>query len=234
MRPKAREAAREAPPAEATNAVSEDALREGAMEGALTAVGRLGYRAASVRAILEYSGGHRAQFYRAFESKEDCFEQAYSIWIERLGVNLLQAAATATGWTAAVGAALTNLFEFVGERPFVARALFVEVHVAGGGALAKHEEAVERLATALDSVRGQVDPDRAPPETTGIFVVGGIEACVCEALGAGDPSRIWDHLPELMHFAVGSYLGKDAAEEELEDAKAFLERRRTKLGSEAR
>jgi AcrR family transcriptional regulator len=226
--------AREPLPVAVDSTDADAALREGAMEGALNAVGELGYRGASVRAILEYSGGHRAQFYRHFGSKEDCFERAYAVWIERLCVSLLEVAVATPGWRAGLRAALTSLFGFVGERPSIARALFVEVQVAGGAALDKRKEAMERLAGALDSVRGEIGPGGAPPEATGMFVVGGVEACVCEALAAGHPDRIWDALPELMHFAVGSYLGKEVAEVEFERAEDFLERRRAELGSEAR
>jgi AcrR family transcriptional regulator len=232
MRPESCAAAREALPLEATPTTPESEIREGAMEGVLTSVGELGYRAASVRTILEFSGGHRRQFYDQFESKEDCFEQAYAVWIERLGISLLEAAVAAGGWRGGVRAALLQLVDFVAERPLIARSLFVEVQVAGGAALARHEEAVDRLAEALDSVRAELDPDKAPPAATGVFVVGGIEACVCDVLAAGDPSRVRGVLPELIHLAVGSYLGKEAAEEELEEARALLARGRNSAGSE--
>jgi len=202
------------------------------MEGALHAVGELGYRAASVRAILEFSGGHRKQFYDHFDSLEDCFERAYESWIERLGVSLLEAAISAPGWGSGVQAGLLRLFRFVTERPAIARSLFVEVHVAGGAALTVHDEALERLAAALDSVRGEIEPGQEPPEATGIFVIGGIEACICEVLAEGNQNRIWEALPELMHMAVGSYLGKEAAEEAFEEAKILLERDRAQLAGE--
>lgn len=204
-------------------------MREGAMEGVLVAVGELGYRAASVRTILDYSGGHRRQFYEQFASKEDCFEKAHSAWIGRVGVDLFEAAVAAPSWQQGVQAALARLFQLATQRPPIARALFVEVQVAGGRALAEHNEALERIAEALDSVRGEIEPDQAPPEATGVFVVGGIEACVCDALTAGDPNRIWDALPELMHMAVGSYLSTEAAEAAFEEAKALLVRDRAKL-----
>ena len=199
------------------------------MEGVLLATGELGFRETSVRAILEHSGGHRAQFYKDFDSKEDCFAQAYAVWIERLCVSLLEAAATTEGWEAGVRAAIVRLFRFVTARPAIARALFVEVQIAGEPALARHEAAVERLAAAIDSARAEIDPAEAPPEATGIFVVGGIEACVSEALGAGDPARVWDALPELMHFAAGSYFGKEGAEGAFERASIFLMRERAQL-----
>jgi len=204
-------------------------VRERAMEGALVACGELGYRETSVRAILEQSGGHRAQFYKHFQSKEDCFARAYATWIERLCVSLLEAAATAPGWEAGVREAIVRLFQFVTARPAIGRALFVEVQIAGEPALARHDAVVERLAAAVDSARAEIDPAEAPPEATGAFVVGGVESCVAEALGAGDPDRLWDALPELMHFAAGSYFGKEAAEAAFERAGEMLERERARL-----
>lgn len=199
------------------------------MEGVLLACGELGFRETSVRAILEHSGGHRAQFYKDFESKEDCFAQAYAIWIERFCVSVLEAAATTPGWEGGVRAAIVRLLQFVSTQPAIARALFVEVQIAGEPALARHEAAVERLAAAIDGARADIDPAEAPPEATGVFVVGGIESCAAEALTAGDPARVWDALPELMHFAAGSYFGKEEAEGAFERASLMMERERGRL-----
>jgi AcrR family transcriptional regulator len=215
------------------NGGPEGDAREGAMEGALLAAGELGYREASVRAILERSGGHRAQFYKDFESREDCFAQAYAVWIERLGVSLLEAAATTPGWEGGVRAAIVRLFRFAVAQPAIARALLVEVQIAGEPALARHEAAVERLAAAIDSARADLDPADAPPEATGVFVVAGIESCVSEALTAGEVGRVWDALPELMHFAAGSYFGKEEAEGAFERASVFLERERSRWAAQA-
>lgn len=232
MRQEACAAAGEALPVQRTALTPDATVREGEMEGALHVVGELGYRGASVRAVLEYSGGHRKQFYEDFDSLEDCFEQAYAAWIERLGVSLLEAAVSAEGWTAGVRAGLLRLFRFVAEQPQIARSLLLEVQVIGGAAMAVHEEALERLGAALDSVRAEIEPGEAPPEATGIFVAGGIEACICELLAEGKQERIWEALPELMHMAVGSYLGKEAAEAAFEQATVLLERDRAGLGGE--
>jgi|SRR5689334_3643905 len=234
MRPEACAAAREALPVEVVSPSPDAAIREGALEGVLTAVGELGYRGTSVRTVLEYSGGHRKQFYEYFDSLEDCFVQAYGAWIDRLGADLLEAALAAEGWRSSVRAGLVELLGFVERRPEVARALFVEVQVAGGRALARHEEATERLAGLLDSVRAGIEPDAQPPGTTGAFVVGGVEACLCAALSEGEVSRVWDALPELTQLIVGSYLGGEAAEEDFEAARELLARDRARLGGEAR
>lgn len=233
MRPEACAAAREALPVETTAPTPDATIREGEMEGALHVVGEHGYRAASVRAVLEYSGGHRKQFYEHFDSLEDCFAQAYSAWIDRLGATVLTVAVAADGWQASVRAGLVALFRFVAQSPEISRALFVEVQVAGGRASAKHDEAVERLAGLLNTVREELSPDDRPPPSAGAFVVGGIEACVCDALAAGEADRIWDALPELMHLAVGTYLGKEAADEALDEARTLLDEHRDTLEGDA-
>jgi len=122
-----------------------------------------------------------------------------------------------------------RLFRFAVAQPAIARALFVEVQIAGEPALARHDAVVDRLAGAIDSARADVEPAAAPPEATGVFVVGGIESCLAEALGGGDPGRVWDALPELMHFAAGSYFGAAEAEGAFERASVYMERERPRL-----
>lgn len=198
------------------------------MEAVLVAAGELGYRQVAVQSILERSRVHRAQFYELFENKEDCFAQAYATWIDRLVVDLLEAAATAPGWENGVRTAILRLFEFATARPEITRALLVEGQVAGEPTVARYEAALERLAAAVDSARAELDPEDAPPEATGAFVAGGVASCVSEALTAGDPARVWGALPELMHFAVGAYFEREDAEGAFERASVFLERERAR------
>lgn len=109
MRQESCAAAGEALPVETTAATPDATIREGEMEGALRVVGELGYRAASVRAVLEYSGGHRKQFYEHFDSLKDCFAQAYGAWVDRLGMSLIEVTLAADGWRASVRAGMVSL-----------------------------------------------------------------------------------------------------------------------------
>src|ERR1044072_3542854 len=151
------------------NGSSERDVREAAMEGVLVVACELGYRETSVRSIREHSGGHRAQFDRHFESKEDCSAQAYATWIERLCVSLLEGAVTAPGWEAGVHEAIGRLFRFVTERPGIARAPSPAggprpaAPPSGGGRraagrrLPRHGAVGERLAAAIDGARAEID-----------------------------------------------------------------------------
>jgi AcrR family transcriptional regulator len=205
---------------------ADDPVRAAIMEAMLAATGELGYRQVSVQNVLELYGGHRVQFWQHFASKEDCFAAAYATWADRLVNELLQAALAEGDWRRGLRAAIVALFRFVDERPQIARALLIEAEIAGGSALVKREEAIERLGGTIDIAREQVAPEEQPPPLTGLFVAGGIATYVSEQLAAGAPEKVWAGLPELMRFATGPYFGKEAAEAEFEAARAFLEESR--------
>jgi AcrR family transcriptional regulator len=203
----------------------DDPVRTSIMAAMLAASGELGYRDVAIRDVLERYGGHRVQFWQHFASKEDCFAVACASWADRLATELLTAALAEDDWRRGVRAALVALFQFVDERPDVARALLIEAEIAGGEALAKREEAVARLGEAIDSARVQAEPDDRPPPLTGLFVAGGIATYLSEQLAAGTPAAIWAGLPELMRFATAPYFGEEAADAEFEAARALLVRR---------
>jgi AcrR family transcriptional regulator len=202
----------------------EDPVRDAIMEAMLEVVGEVGYREVAIRAVLERYGGHRIQFWERFASKEECFAAAHAVWADELAAELLTAAASAGSWRAGVRAALLTLFRFVDERPALTRALLIEAEIAGGAALVKREETVERLGESIDGVRNQIDPEQQPPPLTGLFVAGGIATYVSSQLAAGAKGATWEGLPELMRLATAPYFGEEAAEQEFEAARAVVAR----------
>jgi AcrR family transcriptional regulator len=202
----------------------DDPVRAEIMEAMLVACGELGYREVAIKDVLERYGGHRVQFWQNFASKEDCFALAYATWADRLVAELLDAAGAAGGWRLGMRAALVTLFRFIDTHPRVARALLLDAEIAGGPALDKREEAIERLGEALDAAREQADPDDRPPPLTGVFVAGGIATYASEQLAAGGTGAPWQGLPELMRFATAPYFGEEAAEAEFEAAHSALAR----------
>jgi AcrR family transcriptional regulator len=200
----------------------DDPLRETIMEAMLAAAGERGYREVSIQNVLERYGGHRVQFWQRFASKEGCFVAAHAAWTDRLATELLTAALAAGEWRAGVRAALFGLLDFVEARPAIARALLIEAEIAGGAALAKREETIERLGLAIDSAREQAMPEERPPALTGLFVAGGIATYVGEQLAAGGTVAIREGLPELMRFATDPYFGEQAGREELELTRDLL------------
>jgi AcrR family transcriptional regulator len=200
----------------------DDPVRATLMEAMLSAVGELGYREVAIEQVLERCDGHRVQFWERFAGKEECFEAAYRDAMDRLVAEILAAALAEEEWRLQVRAGVVAFLGFVAAEPDVARALLVEVEVAGGAALAKREETIERLGEALDSVREQLPAAERPPPLTGLFVAGGIAGYAGEWLAAGEPATVWQGLPELIRFATGPYLGEAAAAAEFEAARELL------------
>lgn len=109
-------------------------------------------------------------------NKAGCYAAAYEVEAERLYAALLGAAAGDPSWRCGLRAALRQLPRVAGEQPLLARGLLIKDHIAGGPALAKREEMLERL-TRLLTGRSRHSP---PPLTP--FMVSAIEVSVYMAL----------------------------------------------------
>jgi AcrR family transcriptional regulator len=193
-------------------------VRERLLDAMLLAAADVGYEHVAVRHVVGRARAGRQSFYTYFENKDDCFAQAYAAAMERLYDRVIGAAKEQPGWREGLRTGLAELLNFCAEEPQVARALFIEVHAAGGEALAKRNEVMERFARAIDSGREAAPPhsrQSTPPPVTGTFMVGAIETMICTRLLDGQPEKIRDLLPGILHFVVLPYFGEDAAWEEL-------------------
>ncbi len=184
---------------------------EGALEAMLLAVGAKGYGRATVQEVLERSGVSRDRFQRRFGSKEACFAQAYEMAVERICAEVLEAARGAESWRAGFRAAVARLLRTAAEQPLLAKALLIEVRAARGQAWAKHQQAIERLAAAVDSARQEPGAAPAPTPLTAQFIVGAVEEAICAEIGAGRTATVERLLPDLVHLAVLQYFGEDEA-----------------------
>jgi AcrR family transcriptional regulator len=186
------------------------------LESMLRICGESGYGPTTVQDVLERAGTSRRVFYEHYRSKEECFLAAYGAATEQLEARLTEASLPLTGWRERLHAALSSLLAFVDEEPGIARALIIEVHAAGPRALARRMETMGRCARALEAASsGAGNPARSAVSLEG--VLGGIEHTVRAHLRAGDAGAS-TLLPELMHFAVLSLIGPEAAEQELASA----------------
>ncbi len=180
-------------------------LRSQIMESMLVCCGELGYRQVSVERVYRHYGGSRNQFYRHFGSKQECFAAAYEGEGDRICGLLLDEAERGGGKRDRLTAALESLASVVNSRPAVARAMFVEVHVAGGAALRKRHEIVERLSRALEDSCHGTGPRQSPPRTTAEFIIGAIEQAVCASLLQERPEDLDAAIPELASIVRSFY-----------------------------
>lgn len=176
----------------------------------LLSVGARGYDKATVQEVLQRSGVSRDRFQRRFGGKEACFAQAYEMAADRLCAEVLEAGRLAESWRAGFRAALARLLRTVAEQPLLAKALLIEVRAARGRAWTKHQQLIERFASAVDSARRE--PGASPSTAlTAQFVVGAIEESIVAEIGAGRTATVERLLPDLCHLAVLNYFGEDEA-----------------------
>jgi AcrR family transcriptional regulator len=189
--------------------------RERLLEAVLLVSGERGYEHISVQDVIERAGASRATFYKHFDDKEDCFAQAYGDAAGWLYQRLTGIAKRQPSWREGLRAAMAELLEFCANQPFLARALLVEAHAAGGAALAEHNLLMERLSCAIDGARREIPSRQAPPPVTATFMVGAIETLVRAKLMSDEPETAPEMLPGLLHFVVMQFFGEDAAWEEM-------------------
>jgi AcrR family transcriptional regulator len=190
-----------------------DDLRGAIMAATLLACGELGYGKVTVEAVLERYGGYRAQFYRHFANLGDCYAAAYEAEAGRLCDELLRVGAAQPSWRQGLRAALAELATFIRERPQAARALLVDVHIAGEPAMSMRNEMFERFSRAIDSARRETGSRHSPPPSTAQFAVSAIDAAVVSALLSGKPERFGDAAADLAQIVFTAYFGDDPGDD---------------------
>lgn len=170
--------------------------------------GELGYRAVTVELLLARSGATEKQFEANFTDLGACFAAAYEAEAEELCTAMLTATGEGRDWRAATEAALITVLRFASARPQIARALVREVHVAGGSALAKHEELLERLAAAMGEECGPPASDLAVPRAPS-FVVGAVEGVISGHLDRGEERQLLEAAPELTDLIATFFSGDE-------------------------
>jgi AcrR family transcriptional regulator len=198
----------------------DEEVRLRTMTAMLEVAGESGYRNVSVQDVIDRCGTNRVQFYRHFSSKDDCFAAAYEGSIERAVAEVAEAAGAASGWREGLRSALGAVAGFIERQPLVARGLVVEVHVAGGPALATRAEVSERAIEAIDLGRSEGAAGGGAPSLTAAFLLGAVESTLSAALARGEPGAFAEAIPGLTHMIVSAYLGEEAAAEDVAAASA--------------
>lgn len=182
----------------------DEVSREAIMDSMLDACGEFGYRQITVETIYARYGGSRRHFYRHFENKADCFTAAYSRESERLAESLTSLEGERLDGMK-LRTALERLAAFVAEEPNRARALFVEVHVAGGDVLGKRRELFERLSLALDKAGRETKSRHSAPPLAGELMINVVDQSVSSALIKGEVEELPGVVPELADLICQAY-----------------------------
>ena len=191
--------------------------RERIMVATLSLAGEIGYGELTVAKILARSGGSRGQFYSHFANVDACFAAAYEREAERLCTTLIDAIDAVPGWRERVRAAVTALVRYAIEQPRFAKSLLGEVYLAEEVPRRKHDEVVGRLLAAIgrppdETPAAHLDPD----SIASTFAVGAVEGFLRLHLAREEPATMLEAIPELMFLIVSFFLGRAAAQRELD------------------
>jgi len=166
------------------------------MRAMLFSSGELGYKQVSPAAVCERFGGSPSQFFSEFASEADCFAAAYEVEADRLHGLLSSCIERKGPCRERAEAAITELAELAATEPEIAKALFIEVHVAGGAPLMAHRELMRRLARSIEDTCGG-GTIGATPSVTAEFMVGAIEQAISSSLARETPEELREATPEL-------------------------------------
>jgi AcrR family transcriptional regulator len=183
--------------------------RERLIAGLTEALYEEGYQRTTVSLIGQRAAVSKSDFYKHFESKDDCFIAAYDIAIARIRkqVNDACGAYRDAAWAARVRAGITALLVLLTSEPELASMVLVEGLRAGPGIYDRYQAALESFIPALRTGAPRALEGSAVPEAMDEAVVGGIASLLGRRALTGQAEQLDLMLPEVLEFAFTPYLG---------------------------
>jgi AcrR family transcriptional regulator len=186
--------------------------RERLITGLTQALHEAGYQKTTVSMIGQRAAVSKSDFYKHFESKDECFIAAYDAALKRILERVTSAceAVSAEDWPHRVRAAIDALLRQLSEDPALATITLVEGLRAG-------REVYDRYQGALEAFVGFLREGAPPgpagevPEATDEAVVGGIASLLGRRVLAGEAEQLSELFPEILEFALSGYLGAEQA-----------------------
>jgi hypothetical protein len=158
-------------------------------------------------------------FREVFPTAEDCYRAAYQDGVARLWRAISEAAVRERGWLERVRSGLVALLGFFDDEVSWARFLVLEAFVDVGLAFEcgrQLQDVVSQLLNEPGEARVPVDSAVVLPELTGELVVGGVLSVIRASILEEGSGKLVELAPSLMAFIVAPYLGRAAAQAELE------------------
>lgn len=173
----------------------------------------MGYQKTTVSLIGRRASVSKSDFYKHFESKDDCFIAAYDLAIERIRQQILAACEGVGGedWSDRVHGAIDALLRLFAAEPALASIALVEGLRAGRGVYDRYQAAVDSFVGYLREGAPLTPGGAEVPKATDEAVVGGIASLLGRRVLAGEGDRLGELFPEVFEFTLAAYLGADEA-----------------------
>jgi AcrR family transcriptional regulator len=181
--------------------------RERLIDAVTECLSEVGYDKTTVAAVGKRAHVSKADFYKHFESKDECFLAAYDAAVELLRARIRSACAEEADWVDRVCSGLRALLDFLVEEPARANLLLVEGLRGGREVYDRFQQAVRSFVPDLRRGAPAVGGGGQPPETTDEAVVGGVASLLGRRVLAGETDRLAEFFPEVAEFALTPYLG---------------------------
>jgi len=187
--------------------------RERLIAGLIQALYEEGYQNTTVAIIGQRAAVSKSDFYKHFESKDDCFIAAYDAAVEQIRRHLLAACEGAQGedWAGRVAAGIEALLKQLDAEPALGSIVLVEGLRAGRGVYDRYQAGVESFVGLIGEGAPRSADGAEVPETTDEAVVGGIASMLGRRLLAGEGERLSELFPEILEFVLAAYLGAEEA-----------------------
>jgi AcrR family transcriptional regulator len=187
--------------------------RERLIAGLTEALYEVGYQKTTVSLIGQRASVSKSDFYKHFESKDDCFFAAYEAAIARVRREVEGACAkhTEDEWAPRMRDGIASLLDLLGSDPALASLVLVEGLRAGRGVYDRYQAALESFVPQLRRGTPEAPWGEEVPEAMDEAVVGGIASLLARRVLADEAEQIDDLLPEVLEFALTPYLGASEA-----------------------
>lgn len=173
----------------------------------------VGYQKTTVSMIGRRAAVSKSDFYKHFDSKDECFLAAYDFAVQRMRAAVIDscAAAGAGEWPRRVQAAVVALLALLAEEPALAAIVLAEGLRAGRGIYDRYQAAVESFVPLLREGAPDAPGGQAVPAATDEAVVGGIASLLSRRVIAGETADLSGLAPDVVEFVLTPHLGTEAA-----------------------
>lgn len=169
----------------------------------------VGYQSTTVSLIGQRAAVSKSDFYKHFESKDDCFYAAYETAIERIRERVLTACAEheEDEWPPRVRDGIASMIALLASDPPLAGLTLVEGLRAGRGVYDRYQAALESFVPYLREGAPSAPGGDEVPLATDEAVIGGIASLLGRRVLAGEAEQLGELTPAVLEFALTPYLG---------------------------
>jgi AcrR family transcriptional regulator len=183
--------------------------RDRLIAGLIDALYEVGYQKTTVSLIGRRASVSKSDFYKHFDSKDDCFFAAYDWAIGRIRGEVEEACREPAdgGWPPRVREAIARVLATLAADPPLASISLVEGLRAGPGVYDRYQAALESFVACLRQGAPAAPGGGEVPWATDEAIVGGIASLLGRRVLAREAEEMQSLLPQVLEFALTPYLG---------------------------